>query len=398
MTGPIRFDVSSKCRESAARLGTVHTPHGSFATPAFMPVGTRATIKGLLPDQVRDTGAEIILNNAYHLMLRPGDEAVRDRGGVHAFMQWDGPILTDSGGYQAWSMADINVLSDDGVAFKSIIDGRSIVLTPERAMEVQNNIGPDIIMALDDCPPSTSGPNAHIAQRRPELAKAHLKQGGDDHRGRLADAVERTARWMDRCVAAHARPHDQGLFGIVQGGSIPELRARSAAQITQHDLPGYAIGGVAVGEPTEQIAATVALTARLLPEDRPRYLMGVGYERDLVTAIRAGVDMFDCVLPTRNGRNAGAFTRSGRLQLRNARFKDDDGPIDAQCDCVACGGGFSRAYLRHLFHAGEMLGGILLSLHNLRHFQRLMLDIRAAIRDDAWSAFAQAWPVAALDE
>ncbi len=398
MTGPIRFDISSKCRESAARLGTVHTPHGSFATPAFMPVGTRATIKGLLPDQVRDTGAEIILNNAYHLMLRPGDEAVRDRGGVHAFMQWDGPILTDSGGYQAWSMADINALSDDGVAFKSIIDGRSIVLTPERAMEVQNNLGPDIIMALDDCPPSTSGPNAHIAQRRPELAKAHVKQGGDDHRGRLADAVERTARWMDRCVAAHARPHDQGLFGIVQGGSIPELRARSAAQITQHDLPGYAIGGVAVGEPTEQIAATVALTARLLPEDRPRYLMGVGYERDLVTAIRAGVDMFDCVLPTRNGRNAGAFTRSGRLQLRNARFKDDDGPIDAQCDCVACGGGFSRAYLRHLFHAGEMLGGILLSLHNLRHFQRLMLDIRAAIRDDAWSAFAQAWPVAALDE
>ncbi|MCH2139080.1 MAG: tRNA-guanine transglycosylase, partial [Phycisphaerales bacterium] len=222
--------------------------------------------------------------------------------------------------------------------------------------------------------------------------------GGDDHRGRLADAEEPTARRMERCVAAHARPHDQGLFGIVQGGSIPELRARSAAQITQHDLPGYAIGGVAVGEPTEQIAATVALTARLLPEDRPRYLMGVGYERDLVTAIRAGVDMFDCVLPTRNGRNAGAFTRSGRLQLRNARFKDDDGPIDAQCDCVACGGGFSRAYLRHLFHAGEMLGGILLSLHNLRHFQRLMLDIRAAIRDDAWSAFAQAWPVAALDE
>ena len=396
MSGPITFDVHQRCVSTSARLGTVHTPHGSFDTPAFMPVGTRATIKGLLPDQVADTGAQIILNNAYHLMLRPGDEAVAQRGGVHAFMRWDGPILTDSGGYQAWSMADINALTDDGVLFKSIIDGRRIELSPERAMQVQNNLGPDIIMALDDCPPSVAGPNAHIQGRRPELAAAHTKQAGRDHHQRLVDAVERTARWMDRCVQAHARKADQGLFGIVQGGGDAGLRQRSAEQITQHDLPGYAIGGVAVGEASDQIAATVAMTTPFLPQDRPRYLMGVGYERDLVAAIRAGVDMFDCVLPTRNGRNAGAFTSTGKLQMRNACFKDDDGPIEAGCDCLACAGGYSRAYLRHLFHSSEMLGGILLSLHNLRHFQRLMLDIRAAIRDDAWSVFAQAWPVAGL--
>ena len=396
MSGPIRFTVLDHCTESAARTGTVDTPHGSFQTPAFMPVGTRATIKGLLPEQVRHIGSEIILTNAYHLMLRPGDEAVRDRGGVHAFMRWDGPMLTDSGGYQAWSMADINAMTDEGVAFKSIIDGRRILLSPERAIEVQNNLGPDIIMALDDCPPSLSGPSAHVEHLRPELAAALRKRAGADQRGRVVEAVERTARWLDRCVAAHGRSDEQGLFGIVQGGGVPELRARSVEHVTQHDLPGYAIGGVAVGESPEDIAETVAMTASLLPEDRPRYLMGVGYERDLVAAVRSGVDMFDCVLPTRNGRNAGGFTRNGRLQLRNARFKDDDGPIEAGCDCPACSGGFSRAYLRHLFHAGEMLGAILLSLHNLRHFQRLMLDIRAAIRDDAWPAFALAWPVAGL--
>jgi queuine tRNA-ribosyltransferase len=396
VSGPIGFTVHDQCVHSAARTGTVDTPHGSFSTPAFMPVGTRATIKGLLPDQVAQTGSEIILNNAYHLMLRPGDEAVRDRGGVHRFMQWDGPILTDSGGYQAWSMADINSMTEEGVAFKSIVDGAKIMLSPERAMKVQNNLGPDIMMALDDCPPSVAGPSEHVKRLRPELAEALRKRAGDDHKGRVEEAVERTSRWLDRCVASHARPDEQGLFGIVQGGAIEALRKRSVEQVTQHNLPGYAIGGVAVGESTSQIADTVAMTANLLPADRPRYLMGVGYERDLVMAVRCGVDMFDCVLPTRNGRNAGGFTRTGRLQLRNAQFKDDDGPIEAGCDCVACAGGFSRAYVRHLFHAGEMLGGILLSLHNLRHFQRLMLDIRAAIRDDAWSAFAQAWPVAGL--
>ncbi|MCH2135647.1 MAG: tRNA guanosine(34) transglycosylase Tgt [Phycisphaerales bacterium] len=393
MSEAIGFTVHASCASTRGRLGTVQTPHGSFSTPAFMPVGTRATIKGLLPTQVRETGSEIILNNAYHLMLRPGDEAVRNRGGVHAFMRWEGPILTDSGGYQAWSMADINDLTEEGVTFKSIIDGSRIALSPERAIEVQNNLGPDIIMALDDCPPSTAGPSDHVEARRPKLARALRKQ---DHVGRLEAAVDRTARWLERCVLAHRRPHDQGLFGIVQGGGNSDLRKRSAEQVTQHDLPGYAIGGVAGGEDHSQIAETVELTTEFLPEDRPRYLMGVGYERDLVAAVRSGVDMFDCVLPTRNGRNAGAFTRHGRLQLRNARFKDDDGPIEAGCDCVACEGGFSRAYLRHLFQAGEMLGPQLVSLHNLRHFQRLMLDIRAAIRDDAWSVFARAWPVAEL--
>ncbi|MCH2141792.1 MAG: tRNA guanosine(34) transglycosylase Tgt [Phycisphaerales bacterium] len=393
MTGPVRFEIEHTCASGPSRLGRVETLHGSFQTPVFMPVGTKGTIKGLLPAVVEDLGSEIILNNAYHLLLRPGDELVASIGGVHSFMRWDRPILTDSGGFQAWSMADHNKLDDDGVTFKSIVDGARIHLSPERSIEIQNNLGADIIMAFDDCPPSTSGPSDHIDANRPSLGRAHQKQVGGDHRQRLADAVDRTARWLERCVAAHRRPDEQALFGIVQGGPDHDLRKRSIEQITNIDLPGYAIGGVAVGESSELIAEVVGLTAPHLPADRPRYLMGVGYERDIVAAVRAGVDMFDCVLPTRNGRNGGVFTKTGRLQIRNARFREDPSPIEADCDCPACLGGFSRAYLRHLFMAGEMLGGILLSLHNIRHFHRLMLDIRRAIRDDAWSSLAQAWPV-----
>lgn len=393
MTGPIQFTIEHQCASGHSRLGRVDTPHGSFQTPVFMPVGTKGTVKGLLPSLVEDTGSEIILNNAYHLMLRPGDTLVREMGGVHAFMRWDRPILTDSGGFQAWSMADKNSINEDGVTFKSIVDGSKIHLSPERSIEVQNNLGADIIMAFDDCPPSTSGPTGHLDARRPALAVAHQKQIGRDHRGRLADAVERTTRWLERCVTAHQRPDEQGLFGIVQGGPDHELRVRSIEQVTNIELPGYAIGGVAVGESSDLITEVVSVTAPALPEDRPRYLMGVGYERDIVAAVRAGVDMFDCVLPTRNGRNGGIFTREGRLQIRNARFRDDSRPLEAGCDCVTCRGGFSRAYLRHLFTAGEMLGGILLSLHNIRHFHRLMLDIRRAIRDDAWSSLVRAWPV-----
>ncbi|MDP7069878.1 MAG: tRNA guanosine(34) transglycosylase Tgt [Phycisphaerales bacterium] len=392
MTGPLRFEIDATSASTQARVGRVHTPHGSFATPAFMPVGTRASVKGLLPEQVRATGAEIILNNAFHLMLRPGDDLIASLGGVHDFMRWDGPILTDSGGFQAWSLADTNTLNDDGITFRSMIDGAKIHLTPERAIEVQNNLGADIIMAFDDCPPSVDA-SERLRERRPELAQAHERQVGADHQRRLATAVDRTTQWLDRCVAAHARSDEQALFGIVQGGPSETLRTRSASQVTAFDLPGYAIGGVAVGESSDVIATTVAMTTPLLPRNRPRYLMGVGYEWDLVAAVQAGVDMFDCVLPTRNGRNGGVFTPHGRLQIRNARFREDFSPLVPGCDCEACGAGFSRAYLRHLFVAGEMLGPILLSLHNIRHFERLMVDIRRAIRDDAWSSLARVWPV-----
>ncbi|MDP7574668.1 MAG: tRNA guanosine(34) transglycosylase Tgt, partial [Phycisphaerales bacterium] len=372
MSNPLRFEITHSSASCDARVGRISVPHGSFQTPAFMPVGTRGSVKGLLPEQVAATGSQIILNNAWHLMLRPGDELIASLGGVHAFMQWDGPILTDSGGFQAWSLADTSLLGDDGIVFKSIIDGSKIELTPERSMQVQNNLGADIIMAFDDCPPSVDA-STRVRQQRPELAAAHDQQIGHDHHQRLVEAIDRTARWLERCVTAHGRSDEQALFGIVQGGSDEGLRCRSAEQVTSFDLPGYAIGGVAVGESTETLHETVRMTAPMLPVDRPRYLMGVGYERDLVAAVRAGVDMFDCVLPSRNGRSGGIFTAKGRLQIRNARFREDQSVLEPGCDCQACGGGFSRAYLRHLFISGEMLGPILLSLHNIRHFQRLMV-------------------------
>jgi queuine tRNA-ribosyltransferase len=388
---PVRLHIQTTCAESHARVGHIDTPHGSFETPAFMPVGTRGTIKGLTPDQIRATGSQCILNNAYHLMLRPGDALVARRGGVHAFMRWDGPILTDSGGYQAYSMADINDVNDDGVTFRSIIDGARVHLGPERAMEVQNNLGADIIMAFDDCPPSVDPATMNTARKR--ISAQRSKRRDDvDHTERLRIANDRTIRWLERCAAAHARPEEQALFGIVQGGTDLDRRSQSVEQVCGIELPGYAIGGVAVGEGPGEIRRVVEFTAPLLPADRPRYLMGVGYEHDLVMAVRAGVDMFDCVLPTRNGRNANVFTRAGRLHLRNAGFAEDDGVLEAGCDCPACSGGFTRAYLRHLFVVGEMLGPTLASIHNIRHFQRLMVDIREAIRHNAWSAFTRAWP------
>lgn len=409
MDTPVRFEVTAKSASTSARLGRLSTPHGEVETPVFMPVGTRGTVKGILPQQVAQTGAQILLNNTYHLMLRPGSARIAKLGGVHAFMGWPGPILTDSGGYQAYSMADINRVDDDGVMFRSVIDGKMIRLTPEEAIRVQNELGADIIMAFDDCPPSVDPDAGPVNQTRLRLAAMRDSKGRRrryDHARRLDEANERTIRWLERCVSAHTRKGDQGLFGIVQGGTDLERRSWSAGRVCSIDLPGYAIGGVAVGESHEQIAAVTAHTAALLPEDKPRYLMGVGYERDLVAAVRAGVDMFDCVLPTRNGRNANAFTRTGQIRLRNARFSDDPGPIEAGCDCHACDPGgqgwatpdgrpFNRAYLRHLFMAEEMLGPILVSLHNLRHFQRLMLDIRQAVRDDDWSGFVERWPVAA---
>jgi queuine tRNA-ribosyltransferase len=393
MPAPLTFEILEKSKENAARTGIVTTPHGAFKTPAFMPVGTRGTVKGLTPEQVRSTGSEILLNNAYHLTLRPGDEEIAKLGGVHKFMRWDRPILTDSGGYQAWSMADINKLDEDGVTFKSIIDGSMIRITPERSIEIQNNLGADIIMAFDDCPSSIAPQKQNLARRRDALTSRDGVLTDQAHERRLLESLDRTARWLERCATSHAKPDDQALFGIVQGGTNFELRARSVEQVCSVDLPGYAIGGVAVGESPEAIFEVVTFTAKLLPEEKPRYLMGVGYERDILAAVLSGVDMFDCVLPTRNGRNAHAFTRNGQLHLKNARFRDDPAVLEEGCTCYTCTHGFSRAYLRHLYASKEMLSGILVSIHNIHHFQSLMVDIRAAIRDDSWSLLFQRWPV-----
>ena len=358
-----------------------------------MPVGTRATVKGLTPEQIKATGSEIILNNAYHLMLRPTDEVIAQLGGVHAFMRWDKPILTDSGGYQAWSMADINTINEEGVSFKSIIDGSTIDMTPERAIKVQNNLGADIIMAFDDCPSSVAPQSQNVARRRHAQLTREGMMTETQHEQRLEQSIDRTTRWLARCAATHQRQEDQALFGIVQGGTNLELRSRSAEQVCNVELPGYAIGGVAVGESPELISEVIHHTARLLPQEKPRYLMGVGYERDLLSAIAVGMDMFDCVLPTRNGRNGQAFTRNGQLHLKNACFVEDSAVLEEGCACTTCSGNFSRAYLRHLFMSKEMLSGILVSVHNIHHFQSLMVDIRAAIRDDSWSALPDRWPV-----
>ncbi len=406
---PIQFEIDARCATSAGRTGKVTTPHGVFDTPAFMTVGTRGTVKGIIPQHIHELGGQVVLNNTYHLMLRPGSPLIKEMGGVHKFMNWVGPILTDSGGYQAYSMADINAVDDDGVSFRSILDGSTIRLTPERAIEVQNELGADIIMAFDDCPPSVDPEAAPVNQPRLRQAAARETRRGRkayDHAARLDLANERTVRWLERCKTANTRASEQALFGIVQGGTDLDRRRWCAEQVTNIELPGYAIGGVAVGETAVEIARVTRFTAPLLPDAKPRYLMGVGYERDLVAAVRAGVDMFDCVLPTRNGRNANAFTQTGPIKLRNAVHAKDANPISETCDCHACdpsghgwvtpdGQPFSRGYIRHLFIAGEMLGPILVSLHNLRHFQRLMLDIRRAIREDAWSDFARRWPVAA---
>ena len=431
----VRLQVTARSARCPARTGVVQTPHGPFATPAFMPVGTRGTVKGILPGLLAGTGAQICLGNTYHLMLRPGSQTVAALGGLQVFSGWRGPMLTDSGGYQAYSMADLNTINEDGVTFKSVVDGSMVHLSPERAIAVQNQLGADIIMAFDDCPPSADATEARTAAASsgsadgptvdPRLArvvrrdtKAKQASGAAfSHAQRLTESAERTLRWLQRCKDAHARPSEQALFGIVQGGTDPAMRAWCAERVCNIDLPGYAIGGVAVGETSEQIAAVAKFTAPLLPEHKPRYLMGVGYERDIVAAVLAGVDMFDCVLPTRNGRNANAFTPTGQIRLRNAKFALDRGPIDPGCDCLACAGdggvlagrlgaaapdsaaatgrGFSRGYLRHLFNVEEMLGPILVTLHNLRHFQRLMTDLRATIVNDDWPGFVSRWPVAA---
>lgn len=420
---PITFEILGRSNQTGARLGRVTTPHGAFDTPAFMPVGTQGTIKGLFPWEVVRTNSQIILGNTYHLLLRPGPDLVADMGGLHRFSGWPGPMLTDSGGYQAYSLSDINRIDEDAVTFTSHIDGSQIALSPERAIEVQNKLGADIIMALDDCPPSVDPASMNQARLRIGAQKAKAKRKGFDHAQRLLEANERTVRWLERCKAAHARKSDQALFGIVQGGTDLERRSQSAEQVCNIELPGYAIGGVAVGEGFADILRVVNHTAPLLPQHKPRYLMGVGYERDIYHAVRAGVDMFDCVLPTRNGRNGNAFTAHGQMRLKNARFANDPYPVDPSYaeelgfdrpeevtahqiqayladhpDFPPSLGIFSRGYIRHLFHASEMLGPLILSLHNVRYFQRLMFAIRAAIRDDAWPALEERYPVLGWQE
>ena len=370
-TSPLLYEVLAEDRMSHARVGRVTTRHGSFDTPAFMPVGTQGSVKGITPEQLAKTGSQIILANTYHLMLRPGADVVADLGDLHRFMAWPGPILTDSGGFQVFSLADINRITDDGVTFQSHVDGATVHLTPQLSIQVQNALGADIIMAFDECPRADAPP--------------------EDHR----EAVERTLRWARECKEAHARPGDQSLFGIVQGGTDLELRARCAKQLIELDFPGYAIGGLAVGEGFEAMVRILDALTPMLPTGKPRYLMGVGFPRDIVAAVAAGVDMFDCVMPTRNGRNAYAFTSSGPLRLKNSRLQRDSGPIEEGCDCYACKT-FTRGAIRHYFFAGEMLGPILASVHNIRFYQRLMEDIRRAIASGTFAQFRQNDPRCSL--
>jgi queuine tRNA-ribosyltransferase len=351
-----RFELLGE--RNGIRRGRYHTPHGSFDTPCFAPVGTRAALRGLTPTQVRGTGAQLILANAYHLFLRPGAEMIARRGGLHRFMGWDGPILTDSGGFQVFSLAHLSKVDDDGVSFRSIIDGSQQRLTPLRALEVQRDLGPDIAMILDVCASGDAG--------AAEVALAH----------------ERTLRWARIARDVHANwggaSRGQALFGIVQGGTDPELRAASADAMVALEFDGYAIGGLSVGETKDRMALALDAAIDRLPRDRVRYLMGVGTPEDFLLATSRGVDLFDCVTPTRHGRNHEAFTRDGTLKLRNARFAEDDGPLDPSCRCETCAFA-SRAYLRHLAMSDEMLGGILLSIHNIHYFQDLMHEIRESV-------------------
>ena len=354
---PVWYEPIKECAQTGARLGIVHTPHGNFETPCFMPVGTQATVKGLSPEEVQSTGAGIMLSNTYHLWMRPGNRIVRDAGGLHRFMNWDRAILTDSGGFQVFSLSDLRHITEEGVGFKSHIDGSRHLLTPEKAMEVQNDLGSDIAMAFDECTPYPA---------EEEYARRSL---------------ERTTRWLERCIRSHQRPRDQALFGIIQGGVYPKLRQQSAAEVTSFDLPGYAIGGLSVGEPAELMNDMLEVTTPLMPKDKPRYLMGVGSPDYLLEGSIRGIDMFDCVLPTRIGRNGTVMTSKGKVIVRDAVYAADYTPLDAECSCPVCRN-YTRAYIRHLIKAGEMFGLRLASYHNVWYLMDHMARIREAIRND----------------
>ena len=372
------LNFTIEAQEDNARTGLLETPHGPVQTPAFMPVGTQATVKGLTPEQIRQTGAQMVLSNTYHLMLRPGVEVVENAGGLAAFMGWNGPTLTDSGGYQVFSLArglqnnrnnsqnssarSLVKIDDEGVTFNSHIDGARIRLTPAQAIGIQNRLGADIIMAFDEC---TAYPVS--------LDEARA-------------ATERTIRWAQQCRQAHGRT-DQALFGIVQGSVFEQLRRHFTESLVRMDFPGYAVGGLSVGEGHEQMRAVLEMVCPILPAEKPRYLMGVGMPQDIVMAVATGIDMFDCVLPTRNARNGLAFTDDGPVRLKNLAHKTDTAPLDQQCSCYTCCN-FSRSYLRHLAMASEMLSGILLSIHNLSFYQKLMAQIRRSIAEGKFRQFA----------
>lgn len=359
----VHFEVLQQVEGSYARLGRLVTPHGAVDTPVFMPVGTQATVKTMTPEELQSVGARMILSNTYHLMLRPGVDVIAGAGGLHRFMHWDGPILTDSGGFQVFSLSRLRRVEEEGISFRSHLDGSLHFLGPEQAMDIQMQLGSDIAMALDQVPPY---PTTHEE---------------------LQLAVERTSRWAERCLQAHNRA-DQAVFGIVQGGVDLGLRRQSARQITALDFPGYAIGGLSVGEPKDLMYRTLDETIPLLPADRPRYLMGVGSPDCLVEGVLRGVDMFDCVLPTRMARNGTVFTSQGRLVLRNAPYKHDYSPLEEDCECYTCRH-YSRAYIRHLLKAGEVLGIRLTTIHNLFFICSLMQELRQAIKAGSLNQKAQ---------
>ncbi|MEQ8468154.1 tRNA guanosine(34) transglycosylase Tgt [Coleofasciculus sp. E1-EBD-02] len=362
------FQCQAWCSQTKARAGLLHSPHGLIETPRFMPVGTLATVKTLTPAQLEAAQAQIILANTYHLHLQPGEAIVQQAGGLHHFMGWQRPILTDSGGFQVFSLSKLRQISEEGVVFRSPRDGRLINLTPERSIAIQNALGADIIMAFDECPPYPAS------------------------RAEIEASLERTDRWLKRCINAHTRADQQALFGIVQGGVYLDLRRQAAESLVSLDLPGYAIGGVSVGEPVDLIHDIVAATAPYLPVDKPRYLMGVGTYREMARAIASGVDLFDCVIPTRLGRHGAALVQGERWNLKNARFREDFTALDSTCPCYCCQN-FSRAYLSHLVRSREVLGFMLISLHNVTELIRFTQSIREAILQDTFTTDFARWLV-----
>lgn len=361
---PIKYELIKTCKQTGARLGKVHTPHGSFDTPMFMPVGTLATVKTMSPEDLESMHAQIILANTYHLWLRPGEDIIKEAGGLHKFMNWKHPILTDSGGFQVFSLSDMREITEEGVNFRHHLSGEKLFFSPEKAMQIQNDLGPDIMMVLDECPPY---PASY------EYMKA---------------SVDRTSRWAERSLNAHKRPDEQGLFGIVQGGEHESLRKQSARDIISLDFPGYAIGGLSVGESKKVMNEVLEYTTPLLPAGKPRYLMGIGSPGSLIDGALRGIDMFDCVLPTRIARNGTCMTSSGRLVVRNAKYARDFGPIDANCDCYTCKN-YSRAYIRHLISCNETFGIRLTTYHNLHFLLNLMEQVRTAIKEDRLGDFRE---------
>ena len=363
MKSGISYELLHEDKNSGARRGIIHTPHGDIDTPIFMPVGTQATVKSMTPEELKENGAQIILSNTYHLYFRPGDELIRDFGGLHNFMRWDKPILTDSGGFQVFSLSELRTITEEGCEFKSELDGSKHFFSPEKVMEIEQNLGADIAMCFDECCPYPS-------------TYEYTKQ-----------SMERTTRWAKRCKESHTR-EDQALFGIIQGGFYEDLRKKSVKDLTELDFPGYAIGGISVGEPKEEFLKMLRYTTPQMPKNKPRYLMGVGSPDYLIEAALSGIDMCDCVLPTRIARNGTAFSSHGKVVVRNAIYARDEKPLDEECDCYACKN-YTRAYIRHLVKCKEILGIRLLSIHNINFLTNLMKRVRIEIENDNLLEFSK---------